>query len=250
MILICVSVSNALLECQLLGATAISVPYSVPENEVDGLKLSHKVKQSVCVFVSVVFFLFFSEWEKIMPESMKMWAWCSSRKVSDEKPCQDVKHRNRYFSGSGLGFIVHINSVQSLSRVQLFVTPWTAACQASLSMTNSWSLLKLTSIKSVMPSNHLILLSSPSPAFSLSQHQGLVNLWHFGAGRWSVTVITKQTPFFLEISLLFLLPVFLFPSWIHLSIEIKCKINSVKARVSTYWEMVDPGCAGRGSLGI
>lgn len=61
MILICVSVSNALLECQLLGATAISVPYSVPENEVDGLKLSHKVKQSVCVFVSVVFFLFFSE---------------------------------------------------------------------------------------------------------------------------------------------------------------------------------------------
>ena len=47
--------------------------------------------------------------------------------------------------------------VQSLSHVQLFVTPWTAACQASLSMTNSWSLLKLLSIKSVMPSNHLIL---------------------------------------------------------------------------------------------
>ena len=47
--------------------------------------------------------------------------------------------------------------VQSLSRVQLFVTPWTAACQASLSITNSQSLLKLMSIKSVMPSNHLIL---------------------------------------------------------------------------------------------
>ena len=49
------------------------------------------------------------------------------------------------------------SSVQSLSRVRLFVTPWTAACQASLSITNSRSLLKLTSIESVMPSNHLIL---------------------------------------------------------------------------------------------
>ena len=47
--------------------------------------------------------------------------------------------------------------VKSLSRVQLFATPWTPACQASLPITNSWSLLKLTSIKSVMPSNHLIL---------------------------------------------------------------------------------------------
>ena len=47
--------------------------------------------------------------------------------------------------------------VQSLSRVPLFETPWTAACQASLSITNSQSLLKLMSIKSVMPSNHLIL---------------------------------------------------------------------------------------------
>ena len=49
------------------------------------------------------------------------------------------------------------SSVQSLSRVQLFVTPWTAACQASLFIANSWSLLKLISIKSVMLSNHLIL---------------------------------------------------------------------------------------------
>ena len=48
-------------------------------------------------------------------------------------------------------------SVQSLRRIQLFVTPWTAAHQASLSITNSQSLLKLMSIESVMPSNHLIL---------------------------------------------------------------------------------------------
>ena len=51
------------------------------------------------------------------------------------------------------------SSVQfsSLSHVRLFATPWTAAYQASLSITNSWSLLKIVSIKSVMPSNHLIL---------------------------------------------------------------------------------------------
>ena len=49
------------------------------------------------------------------------------------------------------------SSVQSLSRVLFFVTPWTAACQASLSTTNSQSLPKLMSIESVMPSNHLIL---------------------------------------------------------------------------------------------
>ena len=52
---------------------------------------------------------------------------------------------------------VQFSSVQSLSHVQLFVTPWTAARQASLSIANSQSLLKLMSIESVMPSNHLIL---------------------------------------------------------------------------------------------
>ena len=51
----------------------------------------------------------------------------------------------------------HFSSVQSLSHVRLFATPWTAACQASLSIANSRSLLKLMSIESVMPSNHLIL---------------------------------------------------------------------------------------------
>ena len=50
-----------------------------------------------------------------------------------------------------------LGSIQSLSHVQPFVTPWTAACQASLSITNSWSLLKLMSVESVIPPNHLIL---------------------------------------------------------------------------------------------
>ena len=62
------------------------------------------------------------------------------------------------------------SSVQSLSRVWLFATPWTAAHQTSLSITSSWSLLKLMSTESVMPSNHLILchpLPLPSSMFPI-----------------------------------------------------------------------------------
>ena len=55
------------------------------------------------------------------------------------------------------GCYVQFSSVQSLSRVQLLATPWTAVRQASLSITNSQSLFKFMSIESVMPSNHLIL---------------------------------------------------------------------------------------------
>ena len=54
-------------------------------------------------------------------------------------------------------YLIELSSVQSLNHVWLFVTPWTAACQASLSISNFQSLLKLISIKSVMPSNHLLL---------------------------------------------------------------------------------------------
>ena len=61
-----------------------------------------------------------------------------------------IKKHNFWFSS-------HVSSVQSLSRVWLFATPWITACQASLSITNSRSSLRLTSIESVMPSSHLIL---------------------------------------------------------------------------------------------
>ena len=68
--------------------------------------------------------------------------------------------------------------VQSLSHVQLFETPWTAACQASLSITNSQSLLKLMSIESVMPSNHLILchplLSSIFPSIRIFSNESVL----------------------------------------------------------------------------
>ena len=62
------------------------------------------------------------------------------------------------------------SSVQSLSHVQHFETPMDCRTQASWSITNSQSYLKLMLIESAMPSNHLIL-SSPSPAFNISQHQ-------------------------------------------------------------------------------
>ena len=75
-----------------------------------------------------------------------------------------------------------ISSVQSLSCAQFFATPWTAACQTSLSVTNSWSLLKLMSIESVVPSNHLILccllLLSPSifPSIRVFSNESVLHI--------------------------------------------------------------------------
>ena len=65
--------------------------------------------------------------------------------------------RNRFLEQFGFKNIGHLSSVQSLSDVQLFVTPWTIASQVSLSSTVSQRLFKLMSSESVMPSNHLIL---------------------------------------------------------------------------------------------
>ena len=72
------------------------------------------------------------------------------------------------------------SSVQSLSHVRLFATPWATACQASLSITNSWDLCKLVSIESVMPSNHLIichpllLLPSIFPSIRVFSNQSVL----------------------------------------------------------------------------
>ena len=89
-----------------------------------------------------------------------------------------------------VAWLVQIRSDQSLSRVQLFATPWIAARQASLSITNSQSSLRLTSIESVMPSNHLILccplllLPSVFPSIKLfsnesALHISLLKYWSF-----------------------------------------------------------------------
>jgi len=73
-----------------------------------------------------------------------------------------------------LNFASLFSSVQLLSCVQLFETQWTATRQASLSITNSWSLLKLMSIELVMPSSHLILCHPILlPLSVFPQHQGL-----------------------------------------------------------------------------
>ena len=75
------------------------------------------------------------------------------------------------------------SSVQLLSRVRLFATPRTAARQATLSITNSWSLLRLTSIESVMPSNHLILchtlllLPSIFPSIRVFANESALRIW-------------------------------------------------------------------------
>ena len=82
------------------------------------------------------------------------------------------------------------SSVQLLSRVQLFATPWTAACQASLSITNSQRLLKLMSFESVTPSNHLILcrpfllLPSIFPSIRIFSNESVLRIrwpeyWNF-----------------------------------------------------------------------
>ena len=79
-------------------------------------------------------------------------------------------------------FCVYVSSVQSLSRVLLFVTPWTAACQASLYITNSWSLPKLMSIELVMLSKHLILchplllLSSIFPSVRVFSNESALHI--------------------------------------------------------------------------
>ena len=85
---------------------------------------------------------------------------------------------------------VQFRSVQSLSHLQLFATPWTAACQAFLSITNSWSLLKLMSTESMMLVNHLILcypllvLPSTFPSIRVSSNESAhsirwPNYWSF-----------------------------------------------------------------------
>ena len=81
-----------------------------------------------------------------LPVNKQQYEWIYKYNIEWQKP-----DTNEY---------ILYDSVQLFSRVRLFAPPWKAACQASLSITNSWSLLKLMSIKSVMPSSHLILCCS------------------------------------------------------------------------------------------
>ena len=103
--------------------------------------------------IYVLYYLYKSiemENQCIMTEGGSVVAW--GREEGTAKDMRElIGVMDRFFN------LIQFSSIQSLNHVQLFVTPWTAARQASLSITNSWSLLKLMSIESVMPSNHLIL---------------------------------------------------------------------------------------------
>ena len=92
---------------------------------------------------------------------------------------------------------VTISSVQSLSHVQLFETPWTAAHQASLSITSSWSSLRLTSIESVMPSSHLILcrpFSSCSQSLPASEFFPMSQLFAWSGQSTGVSALASFLP--------------------------------------------------------
>ena len=125
-----------------------------------GWKVSSGKKKSPDIFLAPVFL-----------------SWCSDAFCKDLQVVlslyKGILGRNcvTLFSLSSSKHICSISSVQSLSHVRLFSTPWAAAPQASLSITNSRTLLKLMSIESVMPSNHLILchpFSSHLPSFPAS----------------------------------------------------------------------------------
>ena len=96
---------------------------------------------------------------------------------SEQKNWRDIfpKRKCRWPTSTWKDAQHHFSSVQSLSCVWLFVTLWTTAQQASLSITNSRSLTKTTSIESVMPSNHHPLSSPSPPAPNPFQHHDLSN---------------------------------------------------------------------------
>ena len=90
----------------------------------------------------------------------RTWFWCAVFHYFSIWLCMSFLHDQVYFSLLMLQWLflaLFILLLLFFSRVQLFVTPWTASHQASLSITNSQSLLKLMSTESVMPSKHLIL---------------------------------------------------------------------------------------------
>ena len=100
----------------------------------------------------------------------------------------------REFPGS---LVIQFSSVQLLSHVRLFVTPWIAARQASLSITISWSSLKLMSIESVMPSSHLILcrpFSSCPQSLPASESFPISQLFAWGSQSTGVSALASFLP--------------------------------------------------------
>ena len=127
---------------------------------------------------------------------------------------------------------IQFSSFQSLSHVRLFATPWTVARQASLSITNSWSLLRLMSIELVIPSNHLILCCPPI-------HFHLNFRSDFGNGRYTSLGLRCWIQLidggFLE-------------HWIEMDCDIECKFKEGKSAVNDQlWTSVMGVRGGNGS---
>ena len=96
---------------------------------------------------------------KNLPAMQRTWVWslCQEDFLKKEWQSIPIFLPGKFYGQRSLWATIQFSSVQSLTHVRLFATPWTAAHQASLSITNTWSLLKLMSIESMMSSNHLIL---------------------------------------------------------------------------------------------
>ena len=126
-------------------------------------------------------FIVAKSWKKLRYLLVSKWiskSWQSDNGIFIPKKKKPSSHKKTWGKlRCGL-----FSSVQLLIHVWLFATPWTAARQASLSITNSWSLLRLMSIESVMPSNHLILchplllLSSIFPSFSVFSNESVLRI--------------------------------------------------------------------------
>ena len=126
----------------------------------------------------------------------------SRRKDESEFKCTQLHRMVTLLDFQGTRIISRVppglfSSVQMLSHVRLFATPRTAACQASLSITNSWGLLKFMSVESVMPSNHLIfclpLLLQPSIFPSIRSFQ-MSQFFESGGQSIGVSASTSVLP--------------------------------------------------------
>ena len=135
------------------------------------------------------------------------------------------------------------SSVESLSHVQLFVTPWTAARQVSLSITNSQSLLKFMSITSVMPSNHfilclpLLLLPSVFPCIRILSNESVLQ-----SGGQSIGISASTLVLPMNIQDLFLLE---WTGWASsltpqfkrvISLALSCLYSPILTSIHVYWE--------------
>ena len=182
-------------------------------NKYQHLKKNHKHRDRIYMplksLAKVIKSVWFSLWSQL-PICRRYWGhkniqncmmsiYISKIQTVVNSTCQMaqvVKQINCKESRKGWMGDFRFSYVQSLSRVRLFATPWTAACQASLSITNSRSLLKLISIELVMPPNYLILCRPLLllPSFSASGSFQMSQLFTSGGQSIGVSASTSVLP--------------------------------------------------------